>query len=43
VRAGVAWKASNLQRLKRSLDKLSGGAFSTTLWGALQDAYDDFE
>lgn len=33
------WKAANIMRLKRSLDKLSGGSLDTGAWKAMLDGY----
>lgn len=39
LRAPGRWRARNLRRLRRSLDKLSRERFDPALWQALEDAY----
>lgn len=39
LRPGTHWHAANLSRLRRSLDKISGGAFADSDWEVLLSAY----
>lgn len=39
LRSGTHWHGANLARLRRSLDKISGGAFADSAWQVLLSAY----